>query len=128
MFFKIGALKTCAIFTGKHLCCSLFLIKLQSSGLQLYCKKTSIQVFSIEYCRILKNSFFNKTSLVAVSETGRKSLDHNKLIMNNYLRYEQQQRTKPIAVTKELDGKNKNSNIICNLWLLLFPTQISQGF
>ena len=113
MFFKTGALKTFAIFTGKHLCCSLFLIKLQSSGLQLYCKETRIQVFSIEYSRILKNSFFNKTSLVAVSETGRKSLDDNKLIMNNYLRYEQQ-RTKLIAVTKELDSKNKNSNI-CNL-------------
>ena len=30
MFFKIGALKNFAIFTGKHLCWSLFLIKLQA--------------------------------------------------------------------------------------------------
>ena len=29
MFFKTGALKNCAIFTGKHLWCSLFLMKLQ---------------------------------------------------------------------------------------------------
>ena len=29
MFFKIGALKSFAIFRGKHLCWSLFLIKLQ---------------------------------------------------------------------------------------------------
>ena len=28
MFFKIGAIKNFAIFTGKHLCRSLFLIKL----------------------------------------------------------------------------------------------------
>ena len=32
----------------------------------------------------------------------------------------------PIAVTKELDSKNKNSNIY-NLWHLLFPILISQG-
>ena len=30
MFFKIGALKTFAIFTAKHLCWSLFLMKLQA--------------------------------------------------------------------------------------------------
>ena len=46
--------------------------------------------------------------MVAVSETGRKSPDDNKLITNNN---EQQ----PIVVTKELDNKNKNSNITCNL-------------
>ena len=34
LFFKIGVLKNFAIFTGKHLCWSLFLIK--PSGLQLY--------------------------------------------------------------------------------------------
>ena len=32
----------------------------------------------------------------------------------------------PITDTKELDSKNKNSNIIWNLWLLLFPILISQ--
>ena len=31
MFFKIGVLKHFAIFTGKHVCWSLFLIKLQAS-------------------------------------------------------------------------------------------------
>ena len=34
MLFKIGVLKHFAIFTGKYLCCSLFLIKLQALGLQ----------------------------------------------------------------------------------------------
>ena len=33
---KKGALRNCVKFTGKHLCQSLFLIKLQGSGLQLY--------------------------------------------------------------------------------------------
>ena len=31
MFFKIGALKNFAMFTGKHLCWSLFVIKLQAA-------------------------------------------------------------------------------------------------
>ena len=35
MFFKIGSLKKFANFTGKHLCQSLILIKLQAEGLQL---------------------------------------------------------------------------------------------
>ena len=38
MFIKIGVLEYFANFTGKHLCCSLFLIKLLVSGLQLYQK------------------------------------------------------------------------------------------
>ena len=32
MFFKIGVLKNSAILTGKRLCWSLFLIKVQASG------------------------------------------------------------------------------------------------
>ena len=30
MFFKVGALKNFAYFTGRHLCLSVFLIKLQA--------------------------------------------------------------------------------------------------
>ena len=33
----------------------------------------------------------------------------------------------PITVTEEVDSKNKNKDIICNLWLLLFSTLISQS-
>ena len=32
-----------------------------------------------------------------------------------------------IIATKELGSKNKDSNIIRSLWLLLFPILISQG-
>ena len=48
MFYKIGALKTFSIFTGKH--------------------ETSTQVFSNEYCEIFKSAFFHRTPLVATSE------------------------------------------------------------
>ena len=39
MFFKIVVLKNLANFTGKHMCRSLFLIKLQALDQQLYIKK-----------------------------------------------------------------------------------------
>ena len=55
MFFKIDALENFAIFTGKHLCWSFLLIKLQT------------QVFSCEYCKIFKSSFFHRTPPVATS-------------------------------------------------------------
>ena len=88
MFFKIEVLKNFTMFTGKHLCWSLCLVKLQSSGLPLYQKKTPVQVFSSKYCKIIKNRFFYKTLLVAFSKIGRKSpaTEDNKLITNNNLR------------------------------------------
>ena len=36
VFCKKGVLRSFSKFTGKHLCQSLFLIKLQTPGLQLY--------------------------------------------------------------------------------------------
>ena len=36
VFYKKAVLKSFAIFSGKHLCCSLFLIKFRHSDLQLY--------------------------------------------------------------------------------------------
>ena len=45
-------LKNSAIFTGKQLCWSFFLIKLQL--------QTPTQVFSYEYFKILKNASFEE--------------------------------------------------------------------
>ena len=50
MFFKIGVLKNFAILTGKYLCWSLFLIK------------TPTHLFSYEYCEMLRNNFFEKST------------------------------------------------------------------
>ena len=58
IIFKTGVLKNFAIFTRKRLCWSLFLIKLQDWRLVFSLKETSTQVFSYEYCKIFKNSFF----------------------------------------------------------------------
>ena len=56
MFCEKVALQNIAKFTGKHLRWSLFLIKL-----------TMAQVFSYEFCEILKNTFFYRTPPVAAS-------------------------------------------------------------
>ena len=66
IFSKIGALKKFAIFTGKRLCWSLFLIKCWTSVLQLYSKGTPRQVFScVHIVKILSTPFFYRTPLVA---------------------------------------------------------------
>ena len=55
-FFKIGVLKNFAIFRGKHLCWSLFLIKLRACN------------FPVNTAEFLRKSCFHKTSLVTTSE------------------------------------------------------------
>ena len=58
VFYKKAVLKKLAIFTGKHLHWSIFLIKLQA--LQLYCKEIPTQLFSCEYCEIFKKTYFEE--------------------------------------------------------------------
>ena len=58
MFFKIGVLKNFTVLTGKRLCWSLFLIKLQAWKLATLLKKTPIQMFSCEYYEVLRIVFF----------------------------------------------------------------------
>ena len=53
MFFKIGALKNFANFTGKHLRWSLFLVKFLTN----FIKGTPTQVFSCEIWKNYKNTF-----------------------------------------------------------------------
>ena len=56
MFFTTGVLKNFAIFTGKHLCWSLFY--------QRYSKEIPTKVFSCKFCEIFKNMFFYRTPSV----------------------------------------------------------------
>ena len=57
---KKGALKNFAIFTGKHLCWSLFLIELK--------------VFSYEYYEIFQNIYFAENLHMGASERAAKNL------------------------------------------------------
>ena len=68
MFFKVGVLKSYAIFAGKTPALELLLNKalvLQTATL----KVTLPKVIFCEYCKIYKNSFFHRTPLVAASVT-----------------------------------------------------------
>ena len=53
MYFKMGVLKNFANFTGKHLCWSLFLIKVLTN----FIKNSPTQVFSCEMWKNFKNTF-----------------------------------------------------------------------
>ena len=60
MFFKIGVLKTFAIFSGKHLFWSLFLINAGLKDCNFIKKETLAQVYSCKFCEISKNIFFTE--------------------------------------------------------------------
>ena len=67
MFCKKGVLRNFTKFIRKHLCQSLFLIKLQAQACNLIKKETPALVFSCKFCEISKNNFFYRTPLVAAS-------------------------------------------------------------
>ena len=74
-FYKNGALENFAKFIEKHLRQSFFSIEMQTGGLQLYQKETSVQVLSSEFCKTFTNIYFIKTyqSLI-LSSLERKKL------------------------------------------------------
>ena len=77
-FFKIGALKNFAIFTGKHLRWRLVLIELAWRPATLLNRHSKL--FSCQNCEIFKNSSFNRAPLVAASVPKFKFEAHNKTI------------------------------------------------
>ena len=54
---KKAVLKNVAIFTGKHLCWSLFLIKLRAFRPATILKRDSNTGVSFEYCEVFKNTY-----------------------------------------------------------------------
>ena len=67
MFFKIGVLKNSTDFTVKHLCYTLFLIKLEAFSPATLYKTTPAQVCSCEICKNCKSTFSYRTPPVAAS-------------------------------------------------------------
>ena len=55
-----AVLKNFAIFTGKHVRWSLFLIELQFWGPAIVLKETTEKVFFCAYCEIFKNTYFQE--------------------------------------------------------------------
>ena len=66
IFCKKGVLRNFTKFTVKHLCLSLFFNKV---AVEVACnftkKETLVQVFSCEFCKISKNTFFYRTLVIA---------------------------------------------------------------
>lgn len=58
MFYKQHVVKNFEEFTGKHLLRSVFFQKLKAGDLELYEKKTPVQVCSFEFCKSFKSTFF----------------------------------------------------------------------
>ena len=90
VFYKKGALKTYVKFTGvlksfakftrKHLCQVSFLIKLQVEPCNFTKKETLVQVFSCEFYKISKNTFF------IVTEHLRKTLSELSSLLSSLFR------------------------------------------
>ena len=68
---KKAVLKNFAIFTGIHLCWSLFLIKLQAYRPAILLKTDSTKGFFCEYCEIFKNTLFEKHLQTTTSVNSR---------------------------------------------------------
>ena len=68
MFCKKGVFRNFAKFNEKHLCQSLFFNKVAGLSCNFIKKEILVQVFSCEFCEISKNTFFDRTPLVAASE------------------------------------------------------------
>ena len=68
MFFKIGILKNFAIFPGKHLCWSLFLIKLQAWRPAPSLKRDSNRIAFLWILQNFQGHFFYRTPTVATLE------------------------------------------------------------
>ena len=62
MFFKIGVLETFTDFTGKHLCWSLFLIKLQAYACNFIKRRIQNKCFPVKFAKFLKTPFLQNSS------------------------------------------------------------------
>ena len=69
MFFEISSLNYFAIFTGKHLCWGLFLIKLQAFRRATLLKRDTNSGVSCGYYEIFKNSLLYRKPPVAASDS-----------------------------------------------------------
>ena len=71
LLYKKAVLKYFSIFIGKDLCWSLFFNKVAGLQVRNFIKQTLTQVFSCEYCEILKNTYFEEHLRMAVSDYNR---------------------------------------------------------
>ena len=68
VLYEKGALRNFSKSTGKHLCQSHFLIKLQAKACKFMKKEALAQVFSWEFYNISQNTLSYRNPLVAASD------------------------------------------------------------
>ena len=84
-----GVLKNFTIFTEKHLCRSLFLIKLKASLRPATLLKKRLQhrcfpvMFFCEYCEILKNTYFVEHLRTAAFALGTDAIEYQNMNEKN---------------------------------------------
>ena len=65
LFYKIVTLKNFVNFTRKHLCCSLFLIKVHTQVYHFIGKRLQHKCFLVNFARFLKTSFLRAAAVAA---------------------------------------------------------------
>ena len=70
LLFKIGVLKNFAIFTGKHLCRSIFLIKLQGWNAATLFKRLQHSSFSVNIANFFKSFFIEHLWWLLLTHAG----------------------------------------------------------
>ena len=104
--FKIGILKNFAIFTGEHLCWTLFLMRPETFSLKacnFIKKRLQHRYFLVNIVNFFKNSFFYRTPPVAAS----KKLFINLQTLNKCSK--EKHLTNKILVSNNTAGKNRFS-------------------
>ena len=118
VFCKKGVLRNFAKFAGKRLCQSLYFNKATDWGLQ----ETLAQVLFCEFCKIYKNTFSYRTTLVAASEKG--------VAYKKMRAYTQWEKTKTLEPKRDkftsCKGVSKRKNFIYweRYWVTFFPSTL----
>ena len=105
VFSKIDVLKNFANFTRKHLCWSFFLIKLQ-----VFFNKVSYEI-----SQIFKNTFLNKTSLLAASGMFCAEISLVKILQPAIVKY-----LESITCFRKIPIKKNNELLLKRLSFLLY--------
>ena len=120
VFHKEAVLKNFSIFTGKHLCWSLFLLKLQAWRLATLLKRHS-KVFFCEYCKVFKRSYFEEYQWATASNRKTSALESFLIILLLY---------RPVTLLKRYSNteafkicKNTYLKNICERLLLFVSHQ-----
>ena len=106
---KKDVLKIFSKFIRQHLCCCLFLIKLQTWRPATLSKETPTQVFSCGYCKVFKNTYFEEHLRTAASVRKQRKNVFWHLAHEKQVRIAQIVRKTSLAFEIEYTSTNSNA-------------------